>query len=126
MTQRTKVLVVDDAKFILMVTETLLQAEGFEVRTADGGIEGIKSWVEWQPDLVLLDLMMPDKNGWEVIAEARTTPECAKTPVIIYSAKDDPLMRTKAKEAGAYEFILKPFDNKVLARIIREAVAEPA
>jgi CheY-like chemotaxis protein len=122
MDKTIRVLLIDDAQFILTVTKTLLEAEGFLVETADSGIDGLARWREWKPDAVLLDLMMPGKSGWEVLEEARSDTDCRPAQVIIFSAKDDPGAKQEAKKRGAYAFILKPFDKSELCRVIREAI----
>jgi len=122
--EKIKLLVIDDMPFILKATKLLLEKAGFSVETAIDGESGMIVWKQWQPECVLLDLMMPGKSGWEVLKEMTHSKDYIEIPVFIYSAKDDPSARTKAKDLGAAGFILKPLDPKITAEQIKRTVDE--
>jgi DNA-binding response OmpR family regulator len=92
-----------------------LQKEGYEVRTAQDGLEGISLFRTYEPDLVLLDIMMPRMDGWQVCQEIRKQ---SSKPIIMVTAKGETIDKVLGLELGADDFIVKPFDMKeVCARI---------
>lgn len=124
MSDEIKVLIIDDAVFILHAAQLLLEREGFVVRTASNPLRGMAIWKSWRPDCVLLDLMMPGKSGWEVMDEMADEEARVGVPVFVFTAKDDPEAKKEARRRGASGYILKPFEAKELARIMRKAVAK--
>jgi signal transduction histidine kinase len=111
-------LVVDDSTHNLEILSTLLTAHGHEVRTANGGREALRLAREQTPDLVLLDVNMPDLDGFEVCRSLRQTWSSARLPVVFLSAAKDPMNTVKAFELGAIDFVTKPFHfPEVLARV---------
>ncbi|MBP5755288.1 MAG: response regulator transcription factor, partial [Clostridia bacterium] len=111
----TKILVVDDDANISELLRMYLEKEGYEVKTAADGVEGITTFRMYEPDLVLLDIMMPKKDGWQVCREIR---EHSSKPIIMLTAKGETIDKVLGLELGADDFIVKPFDMKeVFARI---------
>lgn len=105
-----KILLVDDeTEFAEMVAFRLAKA-GYEVVTAADGEEGLEKARLAPPDLILLDIWMPKKDGYQVIKELKQVPETARIPVVFLTASTLPQTLQKMKEAGAADFILKPFD----------------
>jgi DNA-binding NtrC family response regulator len=109
---RGRILVIDDEADIRESLETLLELEGFTVTTAEGGIEGLKRFDESLYDLVLLDLMMPDKGGLEVLDEIRARDK--QTPVFLITAYGSIEVAVEALKAGANDYFSKPWDNEKL------------
>lgn len=110
-----RILVVDDDPNISELLNIYLEKEGYEVRTAADGNEGVALFKAYSPDLVLLDIMMPRKNGWQVCREIR---EISSVPIIMITAKGETIDKVLGLELGADDFIVKPFDMKeVFARI---------
>ena len=110
-----KILVIDDDSNICELLKVMLTKEDYEVITADGGSEGIAKFKVYEPDLVLLDIMMPKKDGWQVCREIR---EISPRPIIMISSKGEVFDKVLALELGADDFIVKPFETKeVYARI---------
>ncbi|MDR1522287.1 MAG: response regulator YycF [Streptococcaceae bacterium] len=110
-----KILVVDDEKAISDIVKYSLIQEGFEVLTAFDGEEAIEKVKEYRPDLILLDLMLPKKDGLEVAREIRKSYEM---PIIIVSAKDSEIDKILGLELGADDYVTKPFSNReLIARI---------
>ena len=124
-----KVLVVEDDINIAELLRLYLEKDGFEVKIAHDGGEGLKLAESEQPDLVLLDIMLPVLDGWQVCRRLRKT---TKTPIIILTAKGETEDKVSGLEMGADDYIVKPFEVKellarvhaVLRRIGEEAPAQ--
>ena len=110
-----KVLIVEDDRNISQLLQLYLEKEGFETLVADDGGKGLSLFQANDPDLVLLDLMLPVLDGWEVCRKIR---ESSKTPIIMMTAKGETMDKVNGLEMGADDYIVKPFEMKeVLARI---------
>jgi two-component system OmpR family response regulator len=110
------VLVVDDNEDILQLVSELLVAEGYDAVTADNGEEMYAALSQRKPDLILLDVMLPGRDGFELCRQLRADPE--SPPVIILSAKDHEIDRVVGLELGADDYIVKPFGSReLIARI---------
>ena len=119
----TKILVVDDEMNICEIIRTYFEKEGYEVKTANDGIEGVSYFKMYDPDLVLLDVMMPKKDGWQVCREIR---EISQKPIIMITAKDDVFDKVLGLELGADDFVVKPFDMKELSARIKAVLRRSA
>ena len=123
----TKILVVDDDQNICEVLRLYFENEGYEVRTANDGADGVNAFKAFDPDLVLLDVMMPKKDGWQVLREIR---EMSSKPVIMITAKGDVFDKVLGLELGADDFVVKPFDMKELSArakaVLRRASTQSA
>ncbi len=104
-----RVLVIEDDANILLSLEFVLEREGYEVRTATSGRHGLATMRRDRPDLVILDLMLPDLSGYEVCERARGEPELAKTPILILTARAQDAERQNGLQSGASEYLTKPF-----------------
>lgn len=112
-----KILIIDDDEMLVEILSFLLKSHGYEVLRAFGGAEGLKKIEEEKPDLVLLDLMMPEIDGWQVCQDVR---KFSQVPIIVISALDHPAMIARALDAGADDYLVKPVPSGVLlARIAR-------
>ena len=111
-----KLLVVDDDPNICDMLKLYFENEGYKVKTANDGVEGLASFKMYDPDLVLLDIMMPRKDGWQVCREIR---EISPKPVIMITAKGEVFDKVLGLELGADDFIVKPFDMKELSARIK-------
>lgn len=112
----TKLLVVDDDLNICEVLKLYFENEGYEVKCANNGIDGVNLFKTYDPNLVLLDIMMPKKDGWQVCREIR---EISSKPVIMITAKGEVFDKVLGLELGADDFIVKPFDMKELSARIK-------
>ena len=112
----TKILLVDDDPNIRQLVNLYLQKEGFEVTMADRGDTAVKQFKQSPPDLMLLDLMLPGLDGWEVCREVRKT---SNVPIIMLTAKDETFDKVLGLELGADDYIVKPFDMKELVARIK-------
>jgi DNA-binding response OmpR family regulator len=111
----TKILVIDDEYAILDLIEMILKKEQFQVAAASDGRSGLALFDSFNPDLVILDLMLPDTNGHELCKEITKR---RKTPIIMLTAKNDIVDKVLGLELGADDYITKPFDNReLIARI---------
>ena len=108
---QTKILVVDDDRNICEILRLHFENEGYQVKTACDGVEGVELFRSYDPDLVLLDIMMPKKDGWQVCREIR---EVSAKPIIMITAKDETFDKVLGLELGADDFVVKPFDMKEL------------
>jgi DNA-binding response OmpR family regulator len=114
-----KVLCVDDDPAITELLSMLLQTQGFEVYTANSGEEGIKKVRDKSLHIVILDLMMPRVDGWQVCKEVRNF---SNVPIIILSALNDPDMIARALDAGADDYLVKPISSNVLVAHINRLI----
>ena len=112
----TKLLVVDDDRNICDILKMYFENEGYKVKTANDGAEGVNCFKMFEPDLVLLDIMMPKKDGWQVCREIR---EVSSKPVIMITAKGEVFDKVLGLELGADDFIVKPFDMKELSARVK-------
>jgi len=112
----TKLLIVDDDVNICEMLRLYFENEGYSVKTANDGVEGLQSFKIYEPDLVLLDIMMPKKDGWQVCREIR---KVSSKPVIMITAKGEVFDKVLGLELGADDFIVKPFDMKELSARIK-------
>lgn len=121
-----RVLIVDDEPNILISLEFLMKREGYEVQVARDGEEGLAAASAWRPDLILLDVMMPRKNGFDVCQAIRADPELAHTCIVMLTAKGRDTDVTKGLALGANAYITKPFATKDLVQRVRDLLGERA
>ena len=112
----TKILVVDDDSNISELLKIYFENEGYDVKIANDGIEGLNYFKIFEPDLVLLDIMLPKKDGWQVCREIR---EMSSKPVIMITAKGEVFDKVLGLELGADDFLVKPFDMKELSARVK-------
>jgi DNA-binding response OmpR family regulator len=103
----TKILLIEDDPFILKMYETKFRLEKLETKIAENGQKGLDLLEDFDPDIILLDLMMPEKDGFEVLRELRTNPKWQKLPVIVLSNISQELDIEKARELGATDYFVK-------------------
>lgn len=114
----TSILIVDDEKNILLILELMLKDMGLSVMTAENGEVAIEKAVMYQPDLIITDVVMPKKNGFEVCQSIRNTPGISDTPIIILSALGDEYNKITGFDEGADDYVTKPFSlDELKARI---------
>jgi len=114
-----KVLLVDDEPNILLSLKFLMQKEGYEVLVAENGDEAISIARQHLPDLVILDVMLPSPNGYEVCQTLRAEPGLTGTHILMLTAKSNPAEREKGLAMGADDYISKPFSNRELVDKVR-------
>lgn len=109
-----KILLIDDEHDILEILSYNLEKEGYQVFTADNGTEGIEKAKEILPDLILLDVMMPDKDGIETCQELRKIRELQKTLIVFLSARSEEFSQLAGYQAGANDYVVKVIKPKIL------------
>ena len=125
-----KILVVDDEEHIAELIRYNLTSNGYKVITANNGIDAVKIAIEEKPNLILLDLMIPGKDGYDVCKDVRSNSEIRNTPIIMLTAKSEELDKILGLELGADDYITKPFSvRELLARVKavlrRFSISEP-
>ncbi|HZA49710.1 MAG TPA: response regulator [Myxococcaceae bacterium] len=119
-----KILIADDEPNIVMSLEFLMENAGYEVRVAGNGEETLKALVEFQPDLVLLDVMMPKRNGYEVLQAIRENVALQNIKIIMLSAKGRDVDVEKGLGLGADAYVTKPFATRDLIAKVKEMLGE--
>ena len=115
---KIKILVVDDEEYILELISFNLTNNGYTVLTANNGIDAVKIAIEEKPNLILLDLMIPGKDGYDVCKEVRNNIEIKNIPIIMLTAKSEEIDKILGLELGADDYITKPFSvRELLARV---------
>ena len=113
--QKEKILIVDDDKNICDLLRMYLEKEGYAVVMAHNGVDAVNTFNIENPDLVLLDIMLPQLDGWQVCREIR---KISEKPIIMLTAKDETFDKVLGLELGADDYVTKPFDTKeIVARI---------
>ena len=118
-----RILVVDDDPRNVKVLETMLRAQGHTTLSADSGAKALQLAIDELPDLIMLDVMMPDMNGFEVVEKLRASNDTNEIPIIMVTSLDDRESRLYALQAGADEFINKPLDRSELAIRVQNVLA---
>ncbi len=119
MADKKRILVIEDEAEMIDLTRIVLEREGYEVIGAVGGARGLELIKAEKPDLVLLDLMMPDIGGWEVYRQVKADPELAHIPVIVVTAKAQSIDKVLGLQvAKVDDYITKPFGPKELLESI--------
>ncbi len=114
-----KVLLVDDEPNILLSLKFLMQKEGYEVLVAENGDEALALARQRLPDLVILDVMLPSPNGYEVCQAMRADPQLTGLYIMMLTAKSNPAEREKGLAMGANDYVSKPFSNRELVDKVR-------
>jgi len=114
------ILVVDDNDLNLVLLAKILELEGYQVTMAHSGLEAIQLAEQKMPDLALLDVMMPEMNGYELCQKMRQPPFSTEMPIVMLTAMSSDGERAQALEAGANDIWSKPFDMEIFRRRIGE------
>ena len=114
-----KILIIEDSRTTLSMMSAVLKGGGFEVRTAEKGGEGYAQIKDWKPDLILLDVMLPDANGFDLLAQFKSDETCKQIPVLMLTARDNPDDVIKGLQAGASDYLVK---HSTMPKILLEKV----
>jgi DNA-binding response OmpR family regulator len=117
------ILVVDDEKYIVNILDFSLESEGFRVKSAANGEEALRMAVDDIPGLIILDIMMPKIDGFEVCRALKAKEETKQVPIILLTAKDRDADRKKGEEVGCDDYITKPFSPGRLIDRVRELLS---
>jgi len=118
--ERSKILVVDDEPDVVSSMSSWLRAKNYKVISASDGIEGLKKTFDETPDLILLDLKMPRKDGFSMLRELKVNDSTSEIPIIIVSAKSETKFLFEGKRLGVDDYFIKPFNLEKLLRAIRK------
>jgi diguanylate cyclase (GGDEF)-like protein/PAS domain S-box-containing protein len=118
-TEKELVLVIDDDVSIRDLARHVLTAQGFLIISADSGAQGVRLFQERKPDIIMLDVMMPEQNGFDVCLELRRLPEGKSTPILMITSLDDVESIDRAYQVGATDFVTKPFNWPLLCHRLR-------
>ena len=115
-----RILIVDDDEDILLIVQTILANAGYSVLVARNGREGVDLALETRPDLILLDVMMPELSGWEVCTTLKNAPETRQTPIAMMTVKSEIRDLITGMQVGADDYITKPFTRRKLLDTVRQ------
>ncbi len=118
-----KILIADDRPEVVELVTATLEGEGYQIICAFDGREALEKIGREKPDLVLLDIVMPKMNGFEVLAKAKNDPQTKDIPIIMITAKGQKLDEDEGRRLGADDYIIKPFSPSHLLRKIEEILA---
>lgn len=127
-----RILVVDDSKTIRRSAETLLAREGYEVITANDGYEALSKVVEFQPQIIFVDIMMPRLDGYQTCALIKSNALYSIIPIVLLSSKDSIFDKARGRIVGSQSYLTKPFSREDLLSVIEKhlkqetVVGEPA
>jgi DNA-binding response OmpR family regulator len=124
MADQRRVLVVDDEPDVLLLCRVNLEFEGYDVVEAHDGIEALEQIRATNPDIVLLDVMMPRKDGWQVLAEIKADPDLKDIPVVMLTAKVQESDQIRGWSTGAADYITKPFSPLSLSQVLESVLSE--
>lgn len=119
-----KIITIDDDPVVRTLIKKTFSSLGFEVITAADGIEGLRAIENNQPDIIILDVMMPIIDGLEVLKRIKATPKIAKIPVIMFTAISDGHMVVETSKFGADDYIIKPFQSSVLIQKVKKLLKD--
>ena len=117
-----KILVVDDKREVVELVTATLEEEGYQIICVFDGREALEKIGKEKPDLVLLDIIMPKMDGFEVLSELKKDSRTKEIPIIVLTAKGQKLDKDKGRRLGAEDYIIKPFSPSHLLRKIEEVL----
>lgn len=118
---KKKILLVEDSPTQMLSVKTTLQAKGYQVITAESGEEGLEKARREHPELVVLDVILPGRNGFQICRDLKTSPETKQVPVILLTSKDQESDRFWGLKQGADEYLTKPCkESELLASVARQ------
>ena len=115
-----KVLVVDDSKTELLFLTDLLQKNGFSVKTAENADDAMRRLEEERPDLILMDVVMPGQNGFQLTRAIARNPQYANVPVVMLSSKDGVFDKARGRMVGSQDYLTKPFTKDQLLQAVQQ------
>jgi DNA-binding response OmpR family regulator len=126
-TPKRVVVCIEDEKEMIDLVKLILEQQGFQVFGADGGAEGLKQIEKVEPDLVLLDIMMPGMDGWEVYQKMKASESMRNIPVVIVTAKAQPIDKVLGLHiAKVDDYVTKPFGPRELLESVQKVLASKA
>ncbi len=117
-----RILLIDDEKDIRQILRAILENEGYQILEAADGREGFEKALAEKPDLIILDIMMPNLDGFGTAEKLKTNKDTFGIPIIMLTAKDEPIDKEKAIALGVNSFIVKLFDLEELRQTVKETI----
>jgi DNA-binding response OmpR family regulator len=117
---RNNILIVDDEPVWLKTMTAILKRAGYVVREATSGADALNTLKVFEPDLILIDVRMPDMNGFDLLDSIKKLPKMSLKPVVVISGMDDFHARKVARELGAADYIIKPIDEKEVTSVVHK------
>ena len=124
MSERKKILIADDSGTARMMSEMILKSQPFKILTANDGLEAVEKAVSAHPDLILMDVCMPNMNGLEAVAEIRSREETSTIPIIMVTTKGEAKSVELGYETGCNDYVTKPVNNLELISKINNLIGE--
>ncbi len=118
--QEKRILIVDDSETIRRTAEALLKREGYQVAVAEDGLRAFAAIVDFKPQIIFLDIMMPRLDGYQVCSVIKNNPEYSHIPVIMLSSKDNIFDKARGRVSGSEFFMSKPFSKEELVNIVNQ------
>ncbi|MEL7281270.1 MAG: response regulator [Pseudomonadota bacterium] len=118
-----KVIVIEDERNIIEAISFILSRDGWDVTTHSNGHDAVDAVRARKPDIVILDVMLPGKSGFDILSEIRNDAELARTPVLMLTARGQDKDREMAARAGASAYMTKPFSNAEVLDAVRQLVS---
>ena len=115
-----KILVADDEEDVKIIMQLYLESKGYEIVTSYDGLDTLDKVKTEKPDLILLDVMMPVIDGFEVCKKLKDSPDTASIPIVMVSAASHAESKQRGLDAGAVEYIVKPFEPDHLVEVVRK------
>ncbi len=122
-TEQKMILIIEDEEMIILSTTMLLESVGYQVAAAQNGEEGIQKAAELNPDLILLDVMMPGIDGWETLGLLKRREETRGIPVVVFTAREHAHGQRKSRELGATGYFRKPFEPDDLIELVARSLS---
>ncbi len=119
---KKKILIIDDEEDIAKTVSFRLSSLGYEVIAANNGLEGLEKAQREKPNLILLDVMMPKMDGFEVLRRLKDDPETKYTPVIMLTCRGESGSLFKAQDLGSVDYVIKPFESQELLDLIERYI----
>ena len=119
---KKSVVIIEDEPFIIEALTFLLENEGLDVRSISDGANAIDFIIKSKPNLVILDIMLPNVSGMKILEDIRSMDEISNLPVLMLTAKGQKKDRMAAEEAGVSKFMTKPFDNQELIENVKAMI----
>ncbi len=114
-----RVLAIDDSRTIRDLLRLSLEAAGFQFDSAEDGVDGVEKFKHVQPDVVITDINMPRMDGFGVIKELRSGPAATTVPILVLTTESSPDLKSRARDAGATGWIVKPFEDTALVSVLK-------
>ena len=121
-----KVLAIDDSRTIRILVQKVMEDAGFQCALADDGVKGVERFHQDPPDVVITDINMPNMDGYGVISAIRGGSVHRNVPILVLTTESAPHLKTKARDAGATGWIVKPFDDVAIVSVVRRVTGARA